>query len=135
MTAAGKPEARTELLDPRLRRIVTTGEAAFRSYDRYGQAIPGLTWLPLSPDSDADGGGCFMLRFAPGARSLPHEHSEIEEFMVLEGELEDCDGHVLKAGDFVSYAAGSRHASQSPNGCLILVFLRRGNRLLPGADG
>ncbi len=123
------------LLDPRLRRVIATGETAFKSYDRYGEAIPGLTWLPLSPDSETEGTGCYLLRFAPGARSLPHEHSAIEEFMVLEGVLEDSDGRLLEAGDFVSYAAGSRHASTSPNGCLLLVFLRRGNRLLPGADG
>jgi len=119
----------TALLDPALRRVTATGTAALRPYDRYGAVIPGLSWLPLGQD----GGGNaerYLLRFAPGSASRPHEHSEVEEFLVLEGELEDCDGHLLKAGDFVSYAAGSRHFSRSPKGCLILVFLRAPNRLL-----
>ena len=43
------------------------------------------------------------------------------------------DGTVFKAGDFVSYPPGSRHHSHSPDGCLLLVFLRAYNRrLAPG---
>ena len=118
------------LLDPALRRVTATGTAALRPYDRYGEVIPGLSWLPLGRDGAADGAECFLLRFEPGSASRPHVHSEVEEFLVLEGELEDCDGHVLKAGDFVSYAAGSHHFSSSPKGCRILVFLRAPNRVL-----
>lgn len=123
------------LLDPALRRVIATGETAFRPYDRYGEAVPGLSWLPLSAESETEGRGCYLLRFAPGSGSLPHEHSAVEEFLVLEGELVDSDGKSLTAGDFVSYRAGSRHSSTSPRGCLILVFLREGNRLLSEADG
>ena len=118
------------LLDPAQRRVIATGSAAFRPYDRFGKVTEGLTWLPLSRASEDGGPGCFMIRFAPGAASQPHEHSEIEEFFVLEGALEDCDGRTLEAGDFVSYEAGSRHYSASPDGCLILVMLRARNRPL-----
>lgn len=118
------------LLDPALRRVIATGAVPFQPYERFGQPVPGLTWLPLSAESEDGGAGCFLIRFAPGGASQPHEHSEIEEFFVLEGALEDADGQVLKGGDFVSYAAGSRHFSVSPDGCLILVFLRARNRLL-----
>ena len=48
----------------------------------------------------------------------------------LEGALEDSDGRSLRAGDSVSYAAGSRHFSVAPGGCLIFVVLRARNRLL-----
>ena len=118
------------LLDPDLRRVIATGEAPFRPYARFGEEVPGLTWLPLSRESADGGAGCFLIRFAPGAASQPHEHSEIEEFLVLEGALEDSDGRSLRAGDFVSYAAGSRHFSVAPGGCLIFVVLRARNRLL-----
>lgn len=120
---------RDNLLDAALRRITPTGTEHFRPYDRYGKTLPGLTWLPLSQDP-ATGHDVFLLRFAPGARSLPHEHAGPEEFLVLEGELVDSDGTVLKAGDFVRYDAGSKHHSVSPNGCLLLVILRQPNRPL-----
>lgn len=123
------------LLDPALRRVIATRETAFKPYNRYGEPIPGLSWIPLSDDSEFEGRGCYLLRFDPGAASRPHEHSEVEEFLVMEGALVDSDGRVLKAGDFVSYEAGSQHYSTAPDGCTILVFLRAGNRLLPGADG
>ncbi len=120
----------TALLDPVLRRVTATATAALRPYDRFGTVIPGLWWLPLGQAGGAGGVECFLLRFDPGSASQPHEHSEVEEFLVLEGELEDCDGHRFKPGDFVSYAAGSRHFSRASEGCLILVILRAPNRLL-----
>lgn len=111
------------------RRIVSIAETQFAPYDRYGEAVPGLSWLNVSYD-DETGHGTFLLRFAPGSRSLPHEHTGIEEFLVLEGTLVDDDGTVFSAGDFVSFAPGSRHASVAPEGCLIAVFLRGRNRLV-----
>lgn len=118
------------LLDPRLRRRIATGhDDAFRPYDRYGTPTPGLEWIPLTRDANRDY-ELFLLRFAPGAGSTPHEHRGLEEFLVLEGELHDCDGAVFGPGEFVSYAAGSRHHSVSPGGCLLLVSLHGTNRRL-----
>jgi quercetin dioxygenase-like cupin family protein len=120
---------RGNLLDPALRRITPTGAEHFRPDERYGRPLPGITRLPLSHDK-ASSDDVYLIRFAPGARSLPHEHAGPEEFLVLEGELVDSDGTVLKAGDFVHYDAGSKHHSVSPNGCLLLVILRQPNRPL-----
>ncbi len=113
------------------RRIIAIGETPFRPYDRFGSIEPNMSWLPLSPDAGG-GAGCFLVRFDPGGRSQPHEHVDYEEFLVLEGALTDDDGKVLHQGDFVSYPPGSRHFSVSPEGCLIIVFLRRPNRRLGG---
>lgn len=121
--------ARGDLLDPALRRRVAARDGTFRPYDRYGAPTAGLEWIPLARDGER-GYELFLLRFAPGARSTPHEHQGVEEFMVLEGELHDCDGAVLGAGEFVSYAPGSRHQSHSPGGCLLLVSLHGANRRL-----
>ena len=112
------------------RRIIATGHTDFRPYDRYGETIEGLSWLPLSPGSETGGAGCYLLRFAPGAASRPHNHTDIEEFLVMEGELEDSDGRVLKPGDYIIYDAGTEHWSRSHEGCVILVFLRQGNRFI-----
>ena len=38
----------SELLNTALRRVVPTASEAFKPYERYGKAIPGLEWLPLS---------------------------------------------------------------------------------------
>ncbi len=104
-------------------------ETAFVPYDRYGEAVPGLSWLNLSYDAET-GHGSFLIRFEPGSRSLPHEHTGIEEFLVLEGQLVDDDGTIFRTGDFVSFGPGSRHSSMAPQGCLIAVFLRGHNRLI-----
>ena len=98
-------------------------------YDRFGKTDPNLEWLPLSGAFGSDF-ECFLVRFKPGASSMPHEHTGIEEFLVLEGEIEDCDGALFRAGDFVSYGKGSRHFSTSRPGCLLLVVVRGPNRVL-----
>ena len=115
-----------------VRQIVSSTQLKLRPYDRYGSVTPGMYWQPVSEDKET--GACtFFLRFDPGISSTPHEHSEREEFLMLEGTLVEPDGTVFKAGDFVSYPAGSRHHSTSPDGCLLLVFLRALNRrLAPG---
>lgn len=117
------------LLDPTLRRVVATGKTDFRPYDRYGQPRPKFSWLPLSQDKEKTY-EVFLLRIDAGGISQPHEHMGVEEFLILEGELEDCDGAVYRPGDFVSFSPGSRHSSTSRKGCLLLVFLRGQNRAI-----
>lgn len=122
-----------DIVDPSLRTVIATGiaagEEAFRPYDRYGIELPGMTWLPLSLNED-EKLDLFLLRFAPGGQSYPHEHMASEQFLVLDGTLTDCDGHVFQAGDFVRFEPNSKHHSHSDNGCLILVILRERNRPL-----
>ncbi len=114
----------------RLLRIVASASTeGFRPYDRYGRRIEGLSWLPLRYDAEA-GTGSFLIRFAPGAASLPHEHGGVEEIVVLDGYLIDADGRRFEPGDVVSFAPGSRHHSMAPEGCTLAVFLRGKNRLL-----
>ena len=64
----------------------------------------------------------------PGTKSLPHEHTNYEEFLMLDGELIDLDHKVFKKGDFVTFVPGSSHSSYTKSGCLILVFLRGKNK-------
>ena len=103
------------------RRIVDTNTAPFESYDLEGLAQPELSWLPLSYERES-GEGCYLMRFTPGAVTLSHEHAGTEDFLILEGTLTDNDGLVFGAGDFVSFAPGTRHHSWSDSGCLIAVF-------------
>ena len=45
-----------------------------------------------------------------------------EEFLILEGELIESDGTVLKTGDMVSYDQGTFHNSRTETGCLLIGF-------------
>jgi anti-sigma factor ChrR (cupin superfamily) len=116
-------------MDKSQRRIIATREATLEPYYRDGRRIPGAAWLPLSREA-GEGRGCYLVRFEPGGRSFPHEHTDVEEFLVLEGSLTDSDGTRFNVGDFVSFAAGTQHYSVAPEGCLLLVVLRAPNRYL-----
>jgi anti-sigma factor ChrR (cupin superfamily) len=118
------------MLDTSLRQIVDTARGQFRPYDRYGEAVPGMSWMPLSGEPLNGEFECFLLRMEAGARSSPHEHTGHEEFLMLDGELVDCDGQRFAAGDYVRFRPGSKHDSHSPGGCSLLVILRGNNRPL-----
>jgi anti-sigma factor ChrR (cupin superfamily) len=66
----------------------------------------------------------------PGSKSLPHKHTNYEEFLVLDGELIDPDNTVFKKGDFITFEPGSSHSSYTTTGCLLLVFQRAKNEPL-----
>ncbi len=118
------------MLDQKLRQILSTRTDQFKPYDRYGAPIAGMSWVALSGDLANGEFECFMLRMDAGAQSRPHEHTGFEEFLLMEGELIDCDGCSYQPGDFVRFLPGSRHSSHTPNGCTLLVMLRGNNRAL-----
>lgn len=122
------------MLDPKLRQVIGTRNRDFRPYDRYGEAIAGMSWIPLSGELLNGEFECFLLRMEAGARSKPHEHTGFEEFLVIDGELVDCDGEVYRGGDFVRLLPGSKHGSHTPAGCTLLVMLRGNNRALDEAE-
>ncbi len=122
------------MLDSTLRQIVSTATRDFIPYDRYGDPIEGMSWVPLSGELLNGEFECFMLRMAAGAQSRPHEHTGFEEFLVLEGELVDCDGSHYRSGDFVRFLPGSKHSSHTPDGCTMLVILRGNNRSLSASE-
>lgn len=122
------------MLDSALRERIATDTASFRPYDRYGDPLPGMSWLPLSGEPLNGEFECFLLRMDAGARSRPHEHTGFEEFLVMQGELIDCDGSRYRAGDYLRFAPGSKHYSQTPGGCTLLVMLRGNNRPLDEAE-
>ena len=105
------------------RRIVNLAEAPWETYSLQGRPQEDSAWAKLSYD-EATGEGCFLFRFEPGARSIAHEHTGYEEFLVLDGEIEESDGTVYRKGDFVSLAPGSKHWSRSEGGALVIAFVR-----------
>lgn len=115
-----------------LRKVTKTSSMAWRPYDRYGDPIEGLSWIPLTEDTDVMR-ATFLLKFDAGAKSRPHEHTGIEEFYVMEGTLVDSDGTIFRKGDFVRFDPGSEHWSEAPDGCVILATLLGRNRPLDEA--
>lgn len=117
----------------RERTTVNWKSANWTTYSLQGKPQEDLTWHNLSWDAKTDS-GFFLIKFAPGGISIPHEHLAHEEFVVLEGELEDNDGHVYRAGDCVSLAPGSKHFTRSKTGATSAVFVRGGFRTLPAHE-
>ncbi len=112
------------------RKITNLKDIEFLPFDNYGAVVPGMSWHKISYNRENGGQGTYVLKMEPGAKSLPHEHKGFEEFLMLDGELTDPDGKIFKKGDFISFEPGSKHSSQTINGCLVLVFMRGINQPL-----
>ena len=109
--------------------IINPSKLKFTPFNNYGKPIPGMSWHKISFNQNT-GVGSYILKMAPGARSLKHSHQNYEEFYVLDGELTDEDNTTFKKGEFISYKPGSKHSSFTKKGCLLLVFLRNKNKAL-----
>ena len=112
------------------RKITNLQKVEFVPFDNYGVVVPGMSWHKISYNKESGGQGTYVLKMEPGAKSLPHEHTGFEEFLMLDGELIDPDGKIFKKGDFISFEPGSKHSSHTINGCLVLVFMRGINQPL-----
>ena len=95
---------------------------AFKALEVDGLAYEGLSYLQLDQERP-EGTGLHILKMAPGAASLPHEHTSDEIFYVLEGELVDFDGVRYRPGDMVLLRAGTVHRSNSPAGCTLIFYM------------
>ena len=109
-------------MEPRAgRRVVNVHTTPFEEYDLEGPLQPEMSWLPVSYDRST-GQGSYLMRMEPGAVTIAHDHTGMEEFLIIDGELVDDDGAVFRAGDFVSYEAETHHNSRTDTGCTIAVF-------------
>ena len=111
------------------RKITNLLNVKFEPFDNYGAAISGMSWHKISYNKEK-GQGSYILKMEPSAKSLPHKHTNYEEFLILDGELIDPDNKIFKKGDFVTFEPGSSHFSYTKIGCLLLVFQRARNELL-----
>tara|TARA_B110000438_G_scaffold292239_1_gene330304 strand:- start:1049 stop:1396 length:348 start_codon:yes stop_codon:yes gene_type:complete len=110
------------------RKITDLYNVKFKPFDNYGVIVPGMSWYKISYNRKNGGRGSYVLKMDPGAKSLPHEHTGYEEFLMLDGELIDADGKIFKKNDFITFDPGSTHSSYTKDGCLILVFMRGINK-------
>ena len=101
------------------RTIVNVHDASFGPYDLEGPAQDDMSLLSVSYSPETRR-GIYVIRMEPGAVTIPHTHECMEEFLILEGELIESDGTVLKKGDLASYRPGTRHNSRTETGCLLI---------------
>ena len=92
----------------------------------------GVEWKKLHYDAES-GLSTVLLRFAPGASYGAHGHPAGEQYLVLEGSLED-GGHSYGAGTYVLHPPGSVHRPRSREGCLLFVTLPRPIELVDAGD-
>jgi len=108
--------------------------------DSCSVAVEALPWKPTPVDGvdmkilmeeKETGLLTAIFRWAPGTVLPLHEHVEIEQSWVLEGEFEDDDG-VYTAGNFVWRPKGHRHVARSPKGATVLCFFMKPNKFVGG---
>ena len=109
-------------IDPADRRIANIHQAAYEPFVYPDGTALGDMVLQLDRDRPV-GIGFHVYRMPPGMRTLGHRHNGHEQFLILEGELHESDGTVLRAGDLVFYKDGTEHNSFTPNGCLLAVHI------------
>lgn len=112
------------------RTIVRREQRQWGAYDLEGPVMPGWGLMAINYEKGPpgrSGQGTYLMRMPPGGETTAHDHDGYEDFIILEGELIDDDGTVIRAGDVVTYAPGSHHNSRTETGCTILVveWMRR----------
>ena len=107
---------------PADRRIANIHDAAFTPFIYPDGLALGDAVLQLDQGQPL-GTGFHVYRMPAGMTTRGHRHNGHEQFLILEGELHESDGTILRAGDLVFYRDGSEHNSYTPNGCLLAVHI------------
>lgn len=69
----------------------------------------GLTLFHLDGGARTVGADSGFVRVPPGGRFMPHRHLGAEHVLILQGELREDDGTVVRRGSEVTSPAGSVH--------------------------
>ncbi len=92
----------------------------------------GVEWKKLRFDA-ASGEAAVLLRFAPGSRYGAHRHPEGEQYLVLEGTLQD-GADSWGPGAYVYHPPGSVHAPSSESGCIVFVTVPQPIEIVDGGS-
>ena len=109
-------------IHPDDRKIANIHNAPFRPFVYDDGLALGDEILQLDDDQPL-GTGFHIYRMPAGMTTRGHRHNGHEQFLILEGELHESDGTILRAGDMVFYRDGTEHNSYTPNGCLLAVHI------------
>ncbi len=109
-------------IKPAERRVANIYTDPFTEWSGENNQPTGESLLQLNT-AKPQGVGFHVYKMAPGLTTVPHRHSEDEEFLLLEGDLTDNDGTVYKVGDLVWLKKGTEHCSTTQNGCTLAVYI------------
>ena len=109
-------------IEPHDRQVVNIREGTFKPFVYPDGTALGDAVLQLDEGRPL-GEGFHVYRMPAGMVTRGHRHNGHEQFLILEGELIEDDGRVLKPGDLVFYRDGTEHHSYAPNGCLLAVHI------------
>jgi anti-sigma factor ChrR (cupin superfamily) len=91
--------------------------------------IPGIDRKVLHTDADRRYRS-YLLKFEPGAKLFKHRHPEVEEILVISGDVHISGLH-MKTGDYCRAASDSVHEeSWSEGGCVIFVVSSMDNQVV-----
>jgi mannose-6-phosphate isomerase-like protein (cupin superfamily) len=117
-------ETKVQPIAPNDRRIANIHTAEFKPFVFPDGVALGDSVLQLDDRQDL-GVGFHVYRMPAGMTTRSHRHNGAEQFLILEGELHESDGTILRAGDMVLYRDGTEHNSHTPTGCLLAVHITR----------
>ena len=122
MIGAAEKGSAMRKIEPHDRQVVNIREGTFKPFVYPDGTALGDAILQLDEGRPL-GEGFHVYRMPAGMVTRGHRHNGHEQFLILEGELHESDGTILRAGDLVFYRDGSEHSSYTPNGCLLAVHI------------
>ena len=102
------------------------------------EARPGMKMKVLYKNNETRQ-ATIMFKAEPGCVLDEHEHTGLEQTIVLEGSLEDEYG-ACTAGNYVWRPVGSKHTARCPNGAVFITMFHNSaktvasGRLFPNYD-
>lgn len=106
---------------PRAQDAAPPGTFTLRAEQGEWQRVSDLVQVKVLRRNAARNDQTVLIRMLAGSEIVAHPHSQEEECLVLEGEIE-IGGHRLRQGDMHVAAAGTHHARiRSRSGALLLV--------------
>ena len=130
------PEQMQRLRDRVMQRVADEGANASQSFitvradaGPWIQLAPGIVKKVLFSDPET-GTESYLLKAEPGTQAPPHDHTQDEHCLVLEGEVTYGDRIHLRAGDYHFAPGGSKHSTaRTETG--VLVYIQTVRRSVP----
>lgn len=105
----------------RIGAVAPPGTFTIRAAESQWRRVSELVEIRVVRRDVASGRQTVMFRLRPGAVVVAHGHTEEEQCLVLEGEIE-IDDHILRKGDLHIARPGARHApTTTRTGALLWV--------------
>lgn len=120
LRAAERDRMRERILR-RVRAPAPAGTLTLRANEGIWQHYAPGVETKILREEPASNSVTYLVRMQPGARVPVHQHPQVEECLVLEGEVHLGD-HVIRRGDWHVALPGSAHDDfWSKTGCLLLI--------------